>query len=147
MNTMDDLPASRRAEVVDSYGVKLLTSGYSQEQTMKIVANGVKGYLRKKERRAKAGWGRRLHLTSAESQGSRVRKKLLGKTSWYKKRKDEEEGTDPHKGRGMDKPKDREKSEGSGLLRTRAVLFVEQSPGGELAKRMRDQLRGLEATL
>ena len=146
MNTMDDLPGSRRAEVVDGYGVKLLTSGYSREQVMKIVANGVKGYLRKKERRSTAGRGRRIHLTAQESQGSRIRKRLLGKSSWYKKRSGTEEADSPV-GRGRDKLRDREKSEGSSLLKTRAVLFVEQSPQGELAKRMRDQLRGLETTL
>ena len=35
----------------------------------------------------------------------------------------------------------------SDLLKTRAVLFVEQTPQGELAKKMKEQLQGLEATL
>ena len=82
MNTMEELPDSRRADVIDKYGIKLLTSGYSREQTRRIVANGIEGYTRKKERRRKEGRGQRIHLTAEESKGSRVRKKLIGKSSW-----------------------------------------------------------------
>ena len=82
MNTMEELPDSRRADVIDKYGIKLLTSGYSREQTRRIVANGIKGYTKKKERRRKEGRGQRIHLTAEESKGSRVRKKLIGKSSW-----------------------------------------------------------------
>ena len=146
MNTMDELPGYRRAEVVDGYGIKLLTSGYSREQVMKIVANGVKGYLRKRKRRTVTGRGRRIHLTAQESQASRIRKRMLGKSSWYKKRGVEEESSPPSVG-GRDRQGDGVKDKGNSLLRTRAVLFVEQSPHGELAKRMREQLRGLEPTI
>ena len=109
---------------------------------MKIVANGVKGYLRKKETRMKSGRGRRIHLTAEESQGNRIRKRLLGKSSRYKKRSGAED-TSTHVGRGGDRPRNTERSEESSLLKTRAVLLFEQSPQGELARRM----RGLETTL
>ena len=36
-----------RASVVDDYGKKLLTSGYSYDQTVRILAGGAKGYLTK----------------------------------------------------------------------------------------------------
>ena len=93
MNTMEGLPDSKRAEVIDNYGVKLMTSGFSREQCQRMVVNGIKGYLRMKERRMKAGGGQRIHLTAQESQGSRVRKKLMGKSSWFKgKKKDQDPG-------------------------------------------------------
>ena len=91
MNTMEELPDSRRAEVIDRYGVKLLTSGYSKEQARRIGANGVKGYLRKKKRRKKAGRRQIIHLTAEESQGSRVKKRLIGKSSWYRRRNRDED--------------------------------------------------------
>ena len=109
---------------------------------MRIVANGVKGYMRKRDRRMKSGKSKRIHLTAEESQGSRIRKRLLGKSSWYKKRG----GANDEQG-GDKAGNSRSRSEESSLLKTRAVLFIEQSPQGELARRMKDQLRSLEATL
>ena len=72
MNTKEDLPDSFRATIIDKYGVKLMTSGYSKEQSRRILVSGMKGYLRKKERRKQAGRGGRIHLTSQESQQSRI---------------------------------------------------------------------------
>ena len=88
---MEDLPKSYRAEVVDGYGMKLLTSGYSLEVTRKILWNGIKGYQAKVKRRKSQGMGR-IHRTAEESSKDRVRRKLLGKSTWYKgKKKDDRE--------------------------------------------------------
>ena len=144
MNTKEGQPDSTRAEVIDRYGIKLLSSGYSKDQTKKIVVNGIKGYLRKRERRKTAGRGHRIHLTSEESHATRMKKKMLGKSSWYRnKRSDKDDskypgqrqGRGPREGRKMDN------------LKTRAVMFVEQTPMGELARRVKEQLQGLETTL
>ena len=40
LNTKEELPLTYRAEVVDKYGVKLLTSGYGRDQTMREDTNG-----------------------------------------------------------------------------------------------------------
>ena len=87
LNTKEELPTWYRAKVVDDYGRKLLTSGYGYNQTRKILANGAKGYLAKVTRRREQQGGRRIHRTAEESSQGRIRKKLLGKTSWYKKNK------------------------------------------------------------
>ena len=142
MNTKEDRPDSFRATIIDKYGVKLMTSGYSKEQSRRILVSGMKGYLRKKERRKQAGRGGRIHLTSQESQQSRIRKKLIGKSSWYKSRKKEDP---PHHQGGKGVPGKMKKDVAA--LKTRAVLFLEQTPQGELARRIKEQLQNLEPTL
>ena len=81
LNTKAELPSSAREEVVDQYGVKILSSGYTREQTRHILMNGMKGYVTKVKLRMKSG-SRRIHRTSAESNQGRIRKKLLAKSSW-----------------------------------------------------------------
>ena len=65
--------------------MKLLTSGYSPEQSRRILLNGVKGFVSKRRRRRVNG-RKRIHNTAEESRNGRIRKKLIGKTSWYKGR-------------------------------------------------------------
>ena len=90
LNTKEELPASYRGEVIDHYGVKLRTSGYSLEVTRRILSNGMKGYLAKVRRRRKMG--SRLHRTAMESAKDRMRKKLVGKSTWYRGRRKQESG-------------------------------------------------------
>ena len=65
LNTKEELPGQYRAEVVDSYGVKLLTSGYPLEQTRRILLSGIKGYIGKVGRRKMEGG--KIHRTAQES--------------------------------------------------------------------------------
>ena len=44
MNTKEELGAEKRGAVVDRYARKLLQSGYSMDQTRKIVKNGIEGF-------------------------------------------------------------------------------------------------------
>ena len=85
LKTSERLGLEDRIKVVDKYSQKLLNSGCKLEQVRTIVVNGVKGYERKVKESKRPG-GRRLHRTSAESRGARIRKKLLDKTEWFKKR-------------------------------------------------------------
>ena len=100
LNTREQLPNSYRTEVVDGYGRKLMTSGYTKEQTRRILVNGIKGYMNKVARRRRNGT--RTHLTAEESSHGRIHKKLLGQTLWYKggKRK-AENATGPRGGGGF----------------------------------------------
>ena len=68
----------------------LLLIQYSKEQVQKILLNGIKGYITKKSRR-QAGGRRRIHHTSKESLGGRIKKKLLGKSLWYRKTSDKDQ--------------------------------------------------------
>ena len=40
----EELGAKNRGEAVDKYAKKLLQSGYSKEQTRRIIVNGIKGF-------------------------------------------------------------------------------------------------------
>ena len=82
LNTREGLPAKYRADVVNHYGVKLLTSGFGYDQVRRILVSGAKGYLAKVKRRTANGG--RLHRTSEESHHGRMKKKLLSKSTWFK---------------------------------------------------------------
>ena len=144
LNTKKELPDKYRAEVVDRYGIKLLTSGYGYEQTRKILMNGAKGYLNKVKRRTQ--YGGKLHRTAEESSSGRWKKKLLGKSTWFKDKKtDKKEGElDTNRKTGA---RSKEQLGAVSNLKTRAVLFVEQTPQGELARRIREQMTNLAPTL
>ena len=66
-----------RIKVVDDYTDQLLFSGYSTEQTKKVIIAGLKGYenLLKKAKRGQT----RIHRPAADGLAARKRKKLLGK--------------------------------------------------------------------
>ena len=140
LNTRIELPPCYREEVVDWYGKKLMTSGYDRVQTKRILLSGMKGYLNKVKRRQQGG-RRRVHDTAKESIGRRVRKKLLGRTSWYKGRKSKKEESKATGNRGT------KRHRGESPPKTRAVLFIEQTPGGELSRRIKELLQRLEPTL
>ena len=147
LNTMDQLPSSYRAEVIDRYGTKLRTSGYSLDQTRKILCNGMKGYTAKVNRRKNMGV--RLYRTAGESAGTRFKKKLLSKSNWYKGRRTESKagplgtggnGTPglggnkvgPSMGTRKGNNAMKGTTGGNKNLKTRAVLFVDQTPNWEL---------------
>ena len=121
---------------MDNYTQKLLNSGYQGETLQRIITNGIKGY-ENKLRRCKQD-GRKLHRSSIDSQGARIRKKLLAKSNWFRKKKSKEENAR--------EPTNKGRSQGSfGESRyneapvVRTILFVEQSPKGELARRLREK--------
>ena len=148
-NCSEELGMGAKVKIVDEYTQKLSNSGYRGEHLKKIITNGIKGYEGKVRRCREQGRG--IHRTSVDSEGARVRKKLLGKSSWFKKSRRRGEQGDLRDG-------DQQKRMGGGMtdkwgskyareLEVKTVLFVEQTPGGELAKRMRETLRGMEHTL
>ena len=86
--------------------------------------------------------GKPLYRTAKESAVARGRKRVLGKSEWFGKRRRQAEPGDmvpgsggrPGGKAGSYKPR-------AGELRMRSVLFVEHSPGGTLAVKLRDVLR------
>ena len=68
-----------------------------------------------------------------ETGGSRWKKKLVGKTSWYKQRKRNSDEETQRQVGGKDRK--RGKMDHHEKLKTRAVLFVPQTPLGEEDKR------------
>ena len=72
-------------EVIDQFGHKILTSGYSLTQTRKIILDGLRGWDRKRTKRLEdKGY---LFRTNKESLRTRIEKKLVGKTSWFKSKR------------------------------------------------------------
>ena len=121
--------------IIDQYGQKLLNSGYTIHQTRKTIVNGIKSYESRKIRCRKEG--RKFRRTGKESLRSRQTAKLLQKTSWYKKGGKE----DCYNGGNKTK---RVTGRNNNIKKTispetkRTVLFVENSPGGGLAKTLRE---------
>ena len=161
LNTSERLSMDERIKVVEDYIQKLFNSGYTLEQVRRIITNGIKGY-EKKLTESRRTDGRKLHRTSTESSLTRRRKKLMGKTEWYRNKKNDdnvnEEGTAATKStkssysgtrqtqrrlqNGVSTATDSEKP-----LKTRTVLFVEQTRDGRLAKDIREVLKRLEVIL
>ena len=97
------------------------------DQTRKILSNGMKGYVAKVKRRRLIR--RRIYRTAKESSLDRIKKKLIGKTSWYRRSKakeGEEQTMCIRKGAGgASKTITRSRK-----LKTRAVLFMNKPLGG-----------------
>ena len=136
-NTMETLGAKEQHMVIDNYSQKLLNSGYGREQVQRIIVNGIKGYEGRKNRCKKEG--RKLRRTAKESQGARMKKKLLSKTSWYKGAGAKVDHYTKSTGR-----KGTKKSPETGAgIEHKTVLFIEQTSNGELGKRMRELMTRL----
>ena len=76
---------------VDRYAVKLLTSGWNKEQTRRIILGGIRGWERKKRRVKEEG--RSLYRTAGQSAEGRGKTKLLGKSTWFRKKKTQRKET------------------------------------------------------
>ena len=143
LNIGGETSTQARLDAVDGYAVKLLTSGFNIEQTRRIILSGLRGYERKVQRRKFEMTP--LYRTSEDSVKSRARKKLLGKSTWFK---GNSSGGKKNTNFGGNTGSRREHWKAStGPLRTRTVLFVEHTPDGILAKRLREQLGRMEQTI
>ena len=167
-NTSELLEDGLRREIVDSYGQKLVNSGYGVEQARRIVVSGLKGYESKLVESRKVG-GRPLHLKAKESSARRYRKKLTAKSDWFRKEGKTNKGaknTKMERGHSVGEV-DNELNPGGGNMggttrrkmgtappkiksmvdqkkkqptqpRTTTVMFVEQTRGGLLAARLKE---------
>ena len=133
LNTEEKLLTGEAKDLIDRYATKLLTSGYRREQVVRIVVSGIRCYEARVKRCKREG--RKLYRTAAQSSSTRMRKKLLGKTEWYRKRssKPGAEATSPFQKPG-EKPRPRE-ARGKEL------------PKGELAKLLREAMADMEGAL
>ena len=143
-NTSPELGREQYSIIIDGYAQKLINSGYSTTQTRRILINGIRGYHSKVLRCREDG--RRLHRTAQESSGSRIKKKLLSKANWFRSSSKEDNKLKVTTG-GANKNKKEQRKVTDDSLRTRSVLFVEQTPQGELASQLRELMARLEPTL
>ena len=92
-----------------------------------------------------------MRRTARDSQEQRERDKLLGKTNWFREQKSREQ-LEKDQVRVQRRPgrrnrvKDRHRHGVQGM-QARSVLFVDHTPGGELATRIRELLTRLEPLL
>ena len=136
LNTKEELGAKNRGIVVDKYAKKLLLRGYGKEQTRRIIKNGIKGFEGK--RRSRIAKGLPLRNTAAGSSKNRFLKKLIGKTTWYKRKR----SSAPSVGATTATKKEAKNiKEQEQDMEPQTVLFVEFSKNGELASRLGCSLR------
>ena len=132
LTTSKELPQETKDQIINEFTNKLRLSGYSIIQAREIVSSGVKGYLRKWESRAER------HRKGSETENSRRKKKLLGKTTWFRNRKP----TNQNQGRTTTQRKrqnnhTKEQATNQDDKQPAAVIFDDRTPGGELARRLR----------
>ena len=166
LRTSEKMPDETRVEIVDEFSQELFNSEYGLIQVRRIVIAGIKGY-EKLLKNSKLPGGRKLQRSAAESSKERARRKLTGKTEWFRKKKVENENlSDGGKGveglpEGWESQdrlqqgwkewtkdiKDDGKKESMNAetgwnedqnIKTRSVLFVEMSEKGILAKLLRE---------
>ena len=78
-----------RLTIINQYTQQLKTSGYSWARAREIIVCGLLGLERKRERRRRNG--EKFHRKAASTLAGRYRKKLTGKTDWYREKKREPE--------------------------------------------------------
>ena len=138
-NTKEDSSQEEKNDIVEIFVERLQISGYSRAEIREIIVSGLKGYVSKIEKAKSEGRG--VHRSSASTLLGRQKKRLTGKTSWYKAKKKENGERDlknvktKTSYRGTFAPKSTNKTE----LETKSLLFVPRTKGGELAKRLRTE--------
>ena len=147
------LPNSHRVDIVDVYTQKLINSRYSWDQTGRIIIAGIKGYESKMNRCVSKG--EQIHKSAAMGAATRNKKKLTQKSAWFKDKKrvvqqegsEEDKSRNGHHGGGRKgTPATQKTATNNGVtIRTTSVLFVDQTPGGELARRLRQLEQRLAA--
>ena len=127
--TSELLPMESRIVVIDEFCRQLISSGWGRDQVDKIVTAGLLGYENIKLEAKKSGMG--IHKSAAEGAVARRRKKLVGKSSWFK---------NPPKSKTKEGPKHhfKKRSEVRQRKAPVSVLFCPQTPYGALANKLKE---------
>ena len=141
-NVSELIGQDERNKVVDTYSIKLHRSGYKREAIKKMMLAGLSGYekIRQLEKDGKT----RIHRSAKSSLSNRYRKKLLGKSTWFQDKKDKKKlqgKKTPNKSSQKPREKSSSKNESSKeheATATTTVLFVPQTPFGNLAYKLRE---------
>ena len=90
-NVSELLPMSERVAVLDNLSQKLSNSGYKLEKVRQILVGGLSGYEKRlrQSKLEKSNGYRPLHESAAGSHLARSKKKLTGKNTWYKEKREE----------------------------------------------------------
>ena len=143
VTTSKTTPEETRCQILDRLAQKMANSGYGVLQIRRVILAGIKGY--EKMLRLEKKGKRKLHRTAKESSSLRSKKKLTGKSEWFRKQEiqdsspeelDEDELAEKKLDKWLKDGKAKNNEDKS--IPTRTVLFVENTRGGELAKRLRE---------
>ena len=125
--------------ICEEYIRQLKNSGFGRAEVREMVVSGVKGWLRRHKRRVQEGI--EFYRSAANSLQSRAKKKLLGKSNWYKEKRKadeiDEKDDSPSKTRKGNKGERIEKKEQHGEIVWNSVMFVPYTWDGELVRRLR----------
>ena len=148
-NCSPTIPTTEKVEILDKFSQKLVNSGHTMKTVRTILVGGIKGYLRKVARSLEKG--EPLHRSSKQSSKARRTKKLLARTDWFRKEKEEGSTQEPVQAPmvrgGAKKSRVAEGKSSKEPLRTTSVLFVEFSRGGSLQKDVKECLDKLSPML
>ena len=137
--------------MLDQYSKKLVTSGFPKVMIAKIVRNGILAYQKAVARHN----SRKRDINEPGEIGMYLRRlgKIVDKGEWYRKEREEEDSD----GRLTDTrwygsfKRDRKQARNVNMngvqVRIGAVIFVPQTPGGELAKLLRDKIDSMAPSL
>jgi hypothetical protein len=92
INTSEDVEMTRRLEIVDDYGQKLLNSEYSLKEARDVIVGGLKGYERLLSLsldKTSPRW-KPLHVPGSWNASNRRMAKQKSRSSWFKGKKQEE---------------------------------------------------------
>ena len=140
---LEDLEAEV-AEVMEHFTVQCKKSGWERAETREMVLSGYTGWERRIRRRRQECGGN--YRSAVSSLPTRARKKLTGKEDWYRTRKDSDKEDDDHR---RDRRVGKKRKRGENVKQDQpsnniAVMFVPFTPGGELARRLRESEAQLE---
>ena len=154
-NVCDKVESMEKVGIVDHYTKQLKNSGYSWTQAREVVTCGLKGFMNKCERRRMEGKG--FYRKARQTLSSRVRKKLMERTTWFKgkgKKLDEQEQELPYKkaqhgdrnSKGTRQAGNKTKHGGGSVNDVKSVIFITNTPNSILAKNLREGEEMLEKT-
>ena len=146
LNTDDNRAQVERNQMIDEFQKKLQISGYNKIQQKEIIESGLVGYKRRLNRQ-----GGIKHRRSRDTEKERHRKKILGKSTWFKKKRDNKEqvrtdntGEKDKTNRKRKRKETTDKTEKDNADREpTTVLFVPRTKGGKLAQLLKDKEREL----
>ena len=130
-------------KITEHYTRQVKNSGWSVKEAKEIIVSGYAGWVRKMRQRREGG--EELYRSAAASLPARVKNKLIGKETWFKKKSIREKDEFDTKRRAGTKRKWTAKAgeDEEDEARTVGVMFVPYTLEGELARRMREAEKDL----
>ena len=140
-NISEKISIEEKVQVINTFTQELKNSGYNRKRAREIVVCGLLGLERKRMRRKREG--QPFHRPGKMTAGKRNRKKLTGKTDWFKTKSRDIEEEEMKKRELKERIMEPEKKEKAGQSTTKrgkdpqSVMFVPYTPNSELAKELR----------